>query len=131
MTPARLAAEIRSAEDRLDLIAQLDDYLAEARRICRPPISISATITEIVKLFGHYPMTGRSKAVDQQVYLDWADDLADVPLDLVVMACRQWRRDGNEFRPSPGLLLAFIKPALKMRELLLDRAARTAAELKA
>ncbi len=50
----------------------------------------------------------------------YAEDLADVPPDILTDACRQWRRQ-EKFWPVASELIALTDPPLKRRQAVLDR----------
>lgn len=53
---------------------------------------------------------------------DWADDVADIPQDVLASACAQYRRSEARFMATPGQIRALAEPVLKFRQRLHRRA---------
>ena len=106
-------------------LPELQAYKAEAERIC-VPITPRALIRHLEALFLLYPARDMTEAENSIVWAAWIEDFADVPEDILVVACRTWRRSAERFAPSPGQLLAIIGGEAhwgKTRQRYADRAA--------
>lgn len=100
--PRVAAARFSEAE-----IPALRAFLAEAERLCRPARP-EVVVLHVERLNRHYPAPGLDEAAQAARWEDWIEDFADVPEDVLVAACRTWRRSSARFAPSPGQLLATI-----------------------
>jgi hypothetical protein len=100
------AAEVAARFSDSDAAA-LRAYVAEARRLTVPaePTSI---VAHVERLGLHYPQPRLEPAHHALRWDDWLEDLADVPEDVLIAACRIWRRSNERFAPSPGQLLAQV-----------------------
>jgi hypothetical protein len=70
----------------------------------------------------HYPVLRRTDQENDLAARDWADDMADCPVDLIAEACRLWRNTGAERFPTPGQLKALIGDILRTRKAYGERA---------
>lgn len=53
---------------------------------------------------------------------DWADDMADIPQDVLASACAQYRRSDARWMATPGQVRGFAEPIIKYRKQLQRRA---------
>ena len=103
-----------------DLEAMKETALAICASLTPPRDEVIAL--EIESLSLHYPAMSRTRAESQLVIRHWLADLADIPADLIVEACRLWRNSAERFFPTPGQLKALVEPMLKHRQALAKRA---------
>lgn len=66
-------------------------------------------------------MAQRTPAEERERWIDWIDDFAAIPVDLVEEACRMWRTTPTERFPTPGQLLAFVKGPAELRRYMVER----------
>ena len=73
----------------------------------------------------HFPRLNRTQQEAKWAIHDWLEDLAEYPEDLILEACRQWRTGATKADarfPTPGQLIAPVKPILEHRKRLGRRA---------
>lgn len=99
--------------------------MATIRRLLLPA-SRAETVGVLLRLRQHFPEKDRPEGVWQSVIADYANDLADVPLDIIEEAATAHRRTGKWW-PKVSELLAFTEPALRERRNMLARAEKLAA----
>jgi len=102
--------------DRARIIAVTD----ELRRSLEPADArtIAAHLESLAVM---YPQQGRMDADDRIRARAWLADLAEYPADVIEAACVAWRRSDTPFMPSPGQLIAKIKPIVSHRKRLFKR----------
>ncbi len=83
------------------------------------PASRELTITYLARLAAHYP-SDRSERQWQVVFEDCADDLSDIPPDILLDAIRAHRRASNFF-PKISELLGLVQPQIDRRRWQLER----------
>lgn len=100
------------------------DLTAMADRICESltPASPAAALALIERLARHYPRQPRNDMEADLYFEDWADDVAEIPQDVLASACAQYRRSEARFMATPGQIRALAEPILKYRERLHSRA---------
>lgn len=87
--------------------------------------SVAALIEQLSAL---YPQAATSESDDLIRVRAWLTDLAEYPTDAIEAACIAWRRSPERWMPTPGQLIALIKPIVSHRERLLRRADDVIAE---
>ena len=93
-------------------------------RQCLVPVSDKQLVFELKKLSCHCAMSNRESVDFELVLMDFAEDFADAPLDLLQKACRQYRNAPEkeyDFFPRPGRLRTFISSELYRRKWQLRR----------
>lgn len=100
-------------------------YAKEAARLMLPAPDAEA-VKMLDRLFKHYPQTHLHESEHADRWDDWLDDLEDVPLDVLDMACTRWRRSTQRFAPTPGQLLDKVSEILFARKVFAKRAAELA-----
>lgn len=85
------------------------------------PATTMEIATELEALALHYPVLRRTPEEQRIVVRQWAEDLADYPLDLIAEACRQWRNSDAERFPTPGQLKKLVEGILTIRRLYAKR----------
>lgn len=97
-------------------LPDLRSYSSEAHRLLQPAtdIEISYWVTRLRRHYSNAPL-------DQDGFDDWVMDLGDVPLDVLIAACRDWRRSPAKWAPTPGQLRELMVD-LKIRRTLAERA---------
>jgi len=68
------------------------------------PATARERLALLEALFQHYPARNLG-AGEKQFWLDWNEDMGDLPVPVLAAACAKWRRSEQRFAPSPGQLL--------------------------
>lgn len=100
---------------------ELKAYRDMARLVLTPATDAQVG-RELDRLFSHYPRPDHSADAEAGRWADWMDDLADMPHDLLSLACQKWRRSTARWSPTPGQLRAQVEGMLAMRKAFLRRA---------
>lgn len=96
-----------SAEDREELVR-----LAHAYRSRAVPARPEMIVTVLTRLDAVMPSRNLDVEMQTQRFLMYAEDLADVPLDSLLVASKKWRTNAaNKWFPTPGELLAMCETA--------------------
>lgn len=86
----------------------------------------SATVSEVAAVLEglalHFPAMRRDAWESRIVNLQWAEDLAGYPVDLLTEGARLWRNSDERFFPTPGQFKAAIEPIFNHRRTLARRA---------
>jgi len=77
----------------------------------------------------HYPQLKRTPDEQRLWVQDWIEDLHGFPADLVSEAAQLWRNSDAERFPTPGQLMAPVRPIMAHREALGRRARLLMAEI--
>lgn len=81
--------------------------------------------TSLMRLQAHYWRPDFTEAQARELYVDFIEDLGELPPDILDEAIRQYRRDPEaRFFPRPGDLLATAKPLLEERRRAVSRLER-------
>lgn len=86
------------------------------------PASPATALALIERLARHYPRQPRNEREAEMYFDDWADDVADIPGDVLAAACAQYRRSEARFMATPGQIRALAEPILSFRQRLHRRA---------
>lgn len=101
----------------------LREAVASLRQLLMP-ITDEQLVFELKKLSCHCAMSNRESVDFELVLMDFAEDFADVPLDLLQEACRRYRNSPEkeyDFFPRPGRLRTFVTGELHRRKWQLRR----------
>lgn len=81
------------------------------------PAPVGETAALLTRLSAHYWRPELSPAQVRAMIEDYAQDLREVPLDILAECCRRWRIDArNKFFPRSGELLALALPLVGDRK---------------
>lgn len=97
--------------------SDLRDFLGGVRKSLTPATTMEVAIV-LEGLALHYPVLRRTDGENDVVIRQWADDLAEYPLDLLEEAARLWRNSPAERFPTPGQFKALVQPILSHRQTL-------------
>lgn len=114
-------AEAKRHEDRLPQIIEI----AERDLAPAEPREIADELEALLSRYHESYITGVDQTAMRKRHLrEWIDDLSDFPIDIVRLACRNWRRnDKRGFPPrASGQLMASIDDVLKARRRIYTRA---------
>lgn len=98
--------------------------MREAATSANRPVTPAKAMELLERLFQHYPPKALNADAQKAAWIDWLEDVADLPEDVLADACRAWRRADNRFAPSPGQLLALVDRSYQADERLIDLAIR-------
>lgn len=116
-TAQSLATMNLKPEDRA-VLATAAEHVCSSLRPAKP----EEIALEIEALALHYPAFNRTIEESRVANRHWLEDLSDWPLDLIQLACRDWRNSPERYFPTPGQLKAGMSATLIARRALADRA---------
>lgn len=83
-----------------------------------PPCTPERLIAYLRALAVTHPMQELSEAEASLKFRIFCEDLAQVPEQIIMAACRSYRRDPkNRFFPTPGQMIALCEPDMRVRDL--------------